>query len=116
MAKEDQLCDNTAAVLHQVVSHLTHTNKAVLRGHAIKRPGAVFDKGDFVALYATLPIYYPNEMWTCHSEGADIVLCWLLPIKQPEGMFHAQNGWSEFENLLDKAKCDLFDFNRPSLV
>jgi len=116
MAKGDQLPDNAAAVLHQVVGQLTRTNKAVLRGDAIKRPGTLFHKGDLVALYSTLPIYYPNEMWTCRSEGAEVVLCWLLPITEAEWAFHARNGWCKFENLLNEARCDLFDLNRPSLV
>jgi len=116
MAKEDQLPDATAAVLHQVVGHLTRTNRAVLRGHAINRPGTLFHGLDFVALYCTLPIYYPNEMWTCRSEGIEVALCWLLPITEAEWAFHARNGWSKFENLLNEAKCDLFDLNRPSLV
>jgi Suppressor of fused protein (SUFU) len=116
MAKEDQLPDNAAAVLHQVVGHLTRTSKAVLRGHAIKRPGILFHKWDFVALYSTLPIYYPHEMWTCRSEGIEVVPCWLLPITEAERGFHARNGWSKFETLLNDARCDLFDLNRPSLV
>jgi hypothetical protein len=116
MAREDQLPDNAAAVLHQVVNHLTRTNRAVLRGLAIKRPGTLFARRDFVALYTTLPIYYPNEMWTCQTEGVEVVLCWLLPITEQEWKFHSENGWSKFEDLLDKAKFDLFDLNRPSLV
>jgi hypothetical protein len=116
MAREDQMPDNAAAVLHQVVDHLTRTNRAVLRGHAIKRPGTLFAKRDFVALYTTLPIYLPNEMWTCQTEGVEVVLCWLLPITEQEWKFHAENGWSKFEDLLDKTKCDLFDLNRPSFV
>jgi hypothetical protein len=116
MAREDQVPDNAAAVLHQVVSHLTKTNRAVLRGHAIKRPGTLFNKRDFVALYATWPIYYPEEMWTCRTEGVEIAMGWLLPITEPEWKFHAENGWSKFETLLNKARCDLFDLNRPSLA
>ena len=108
--------DSAAAVLHQIAGHLTRTNRAVLRGHAIKRPGTLFAKPDFVAIYTTVPIYLPNELWTCQTDGADVVLCWLLPIMEQEWMFHAENGWSKFEGLLDKAKCDLFDLNRPSLV
>ena len=32
------------------------------------------------------------------------------------GQGHARNGWSKFGNILNEARCDLFDLNRPSLV
>jgi hypothetical protein len=51
---------------------------------AIKGPGTLFHERDFVALYSTLPIYYPNEMWTRRSENVELVLCWLLPITEAE--------------------------------
>jgi hypothetical protein len=116
MVKEGQFSENMPAVLHQIVNERKQNMSAVLRGEAIRKSGTLFEQGNFVALYATLPIYYPDEMWACRAEGLDVVFTWLLPITQPEWVFHAQKGWSKFETLLNKARFDLFDLNRPSIV
>jgi hypothetical protein len=44
------------------------------------------------------------------------VFGWLLPIERGEQLYVRRNGWSAFEELLDKAKFDLFDLDRPSLL
>jgi Suppressor of fused protein (SUFU) len=116
MVKDGQFSGNMPAVLHQIAHERRENSRAVLRGDAIRKEGTLFDSGDFVALYCTLPIYYPNEMWSCHTNERDIVLCWLLPIREQEWTFLTQNGWSKFEDLVDSAQCDLFDLNRPSVV
>jgi len=98
------------------VNERLRSRVAVLRGEVLKRAGLVIPETDFVALYATLPVYYPAEMWACQTNGADVMLCWLLPIKDQEWRFISQRGWSEFEILLDQVKFDLFNLRRPSLV
>jgi len=60
MAKEDQLPGNTAAVLRQVVSDLTLTNSAVLRGHAIKRPGPC--STEEILSHSTAPCPFTTRM------------------------------------------------------
>jgi hypothetical protein len=88
----------------------------VLHGEVLKVEGLVFPDTNFVGLFATLPVYYPDEMWACKSDGADVVLCWLLPVTDQEWRFISKSGSAEFEALLDKTQFDLFDLNRPSVV
>src|SRR5579883_582346 len=116
MLKDGQPCGSTPAVLHQIVEERLRSNRAILRGEAIKKAGVLFPSKNFVALFATLPVYYPTEMWTCQTEQGDVCLCWMLPITDSEWRFHQDKGWSKFESLLDQARYDLFDLNRHSVI
>lgn len=116
MVKNGQPYDSIAAVLHQIVNERMHTNQAVLRGEAIRKLGSPFPGKNFSALYNTVPIYYPSEMWTCPTDEGEVVLCWMLPITAAEWQFLSEKGWLKFETLLDQAPFDLFDLDRPSLL
>jgi hypothetical protein len=117
MVRGEQLDPRLPAALDQVARERVRTDKPVLRGEVIQKQDHLLQKGDFVALYATLPIYYPNVFWTFHAnDEGDVVFCWLLPIKDKERSYIQQHGWSAFEEILDKATVNLFDLGRPSLL
>lgn len=117
MAKEGQVDTRLPAILDQVERERARTDTAVLRGDVIAKHGSFLDSGDFGALYATLPAYYPDSFWSFHHEDdVDVVLAGLLPINRKEQLYVSQNGWSAFEELLDNAKFHLFDLERPSLL
>jgi hypothetical protein len=116
MFRDGEVPRNAAAVLHQIVVGRLYHRAAVLHGEVLKGEGLVFPDTNFVGLFATLPVYYPDEMWACKSDGADVVLCWLLPVTDQEWRFISKSGSAEFEALLDKTQFDLFDLNRPSVV
>ena len=116
MFREGKTPKNIPAVLHQIVNERLQQRSAVLRGEVLGREGLVIPDTNFVGVYATVPVYYPSEMWVCKADGADVILCWLLPITNREWRFISQNGWSEFEAVLDHAQFDLFDLNRPDVV
>ena len=116
MFRDGELPKNAAAVLHQIVIARLDRRAAVLHGEVLRGEGLVFPGTNFVGLFATLPVYYPDEMWVCKEDGADVILCWLLPITDQEWRFISQNSASEFEALLDQTQFELFDLNRPSVV
>jgi hypothetical protein len=116
MFRDEEVPTTIPAVLHQIVNERLHSRIAVLRGEVLKRDGLIIPEADFVALYASLPVYYPDEMWACQTNGANVVLCWLFPITDQEERFISQRGWSEFEAVLDQANFDLFNLRRPNLV
>jgi hypothetical protein len=109
MLRDEDAPKNVPAVLHQIVKERLESGVAVLRGEVLKRDGFVIPETDFIALYAILPVYYPDEMGACKTDGVDVVLCWLLPITDNEWRFISQRGWSDFEALLDQAR---FNFSK----
>ena len=116
MFRDGEVPGTAAAVLHQFVAGYLYHRAAVLRGEVLRKEGVVFPDTNFVGLYATLPIYYPDEMWTCKVNGGDVILCWLFPITDQECRFISQSGWSKFEALLEESQFDLFDLDRPGVV
>jgi hypothetical protein len=118
LVRNGQLDPQLPAALDQVARERVAVDRAVLRGEVLEKQDHIMQQRDFVAFYATLPIYYPNSFWTFHTkdEGGDVVFCWLLPIKKDEQSYVHQNGWAAFEELLDSASFDLFDLGRPSLL
>lgn len=116
MVKDEQVDPRLVAALDQVARECARTDKPVLRGEVVEKQNHLLEKGDFVALYATLPIYYPNASWTFHAKEGDVVFCWFLPIKAEERLYIQQHGWAAFEEILDKASFDLFDLGRPTLL
>lgn len=117
MVKEAHFDERLPPILDQVARQAARTNTAILRGDLIKKEGPIFLNRKFVALYATLPIYYPESFWSLNDkEQGNVVLCWLLPVKEEEVLYIQKNGWSGFEALLDAAQFDLFDLDRPTLA
>ena len=116
MLRDEDAPQNAPALLHQVVIERRDRGAAVLRGEVLIREGPVIPHTNFVALYCTVPVYYPEQMRTCQTEGVTVIFCWLLPITHSEYHFISENGWSRFEELLDQAQFDLFDLRRPSVV
>lgn len=116
MFREGQENGITAGLLHQIAKDTLESNRAILRGDYVRRSGSLISGTNLVALYVTLPIYYPPEMWTCPTDEGEVVLCWMLPITEAEFRFLREQGWSKFEDRLNDAQFDLFDLHRPSLV
>jgi hypothetical protein len=115
--KNGQFDPAFAPKLDQIARESARSDRPVLRGEVLHKQGALLANRDFVALYATLPIYYPDTFWSFHDEEqGDTALGWLLPIKANEQVYIRENGWSAFEELMDGAKFDLFDLDRPSLA
>jgi hypothetical protein len=107
MVKDAQVDPRLLPILDQVAREHARTDTPVLRGDLISKQGSLLDSGNFVALYATVPVYYPDSFWTFHDEDyGNVVLCWLLPIKREEQAYVSQNGWSAFEERLNRAKFD----------
>jgi hypothetical protein len=117
MVKDGQLDSRLPAILDHIARESVRTDRPLLRGEVVEKQNPVLRERNFVALYATLPVYYPDSFWTLQDEDqGDVAFGWLLPIKRKEESYVRQNGWPAFEELLDKAKFDLFDLDRPSLL
>src|SRR5262249_29709100 len=85
MSRPGQLGAKIASALDQIAEERIKSKSAILRGDVIQKEGFPTSEGNFAAFYATLPIYFPEELWTIHDNRlGDIVLCWLLPIRKME--------------------------------
>jgi hypothetical protein len=117
MMRDGQFDPGMPAVLGQILDGQLATKKGILRGEAIHRPGRFFAGGQFAAMYATLPVYYPKDRWLFHDENlGNVLLCSLLPIMENELSYIAHFGHVKFDEVLEAAQFDPFDLDRPSFL
>jgi len=98
-------------LLQQVGLEILGSGSALLRGDVIGPRGPLFAMTEMEALYASIPVYLPDEF----GQHKDVVIVWLIPISRSEAEFIAEQGWPKFENRLTEVDPDLTDFDRASM-
>jgi hypothetical protein len=117
MMRDGQFDPGMPAIFGQILDRQLIAQKGIMRGEVIHRPGKFFGSGRFVAMYATLPVYYPKEKWLFHDNKlGNILLCSLLPIMGNELAFINRHGHVKFDEVLEYVQFDPFDLNRPSFL
>lgn len=77
----------------------------------------MFENSILEALYVSIPVYFPNSFHVYEpDDDIPIVQAWLIPITANEANFIKKNGWSKFEDILEKVDPDLIDFERSSVI
>jgi len=103
-------------VLQQIGQLAIAKEQAVVRGDVIGPRGPLFTAdSQMEALYAALPLCFPDEFATYREGDRDVVMVWLIPIARKEAEFVRAHGWSRFEDELLKADLDLSDLKRQTL-
>lgn len=107
--------DAIPGILQQVGKGLIQEG-ALLRGDVIGPRNPLINGSSMSALYASIPVYFPDSFATCDSAQGPIVFIWLIPIAQKEAFYIQKNGWSAFEKLLVGCDPDLSDLFRNSVI
>jgi hypothetical protein len=103
-------------ILQQIGEEAIAKGDAVLRGDVIGPRGPLFSKNSRMeALYAAIPVCFPDAFATYREDDRDVVMVWLIPISAAEAEFARARGWRRFEDELTKAECDLTDIEREPL-
>ncbi|MDQ0418971.1 hypothetical protein J2Z48_003195 [Croceifilum oryzae] len=109
--------DNIPGILEQVGREALEKHQAYLAGEVIGPRGKLFEGTQLEALYVAMPVYFPDSFHVFYPENdIPIVQAWLVPITSAEAGFIRKNGWSKFEDILEKVDPDVIDFNRSSVV
>jgi hypothetical protein len=106
-----------------IAQHLTSfsegvikTGKGLLRGEVIG-PGKPFINGSqLVGLYASSPAFFEDSFHIYEGMNPPVVFVWLMPLLLNEIHFVRNNGWNEFETILETKDCDFWDINRDSIL
>jgi Suppressor of fused protein (SUFU) len=104
------------ATLEWFGKNLLSKRSALLSGEVINATRPVIPKTDKLSLYATSPVYLPDEFAQYDDPAGPIVIAWLIPITKPEAAFVEEHGWSAFEQHLERTNPDLVDVRRPSSI
>ena len=105
-----------AQLLLWVAERVNADGRAVLRGDVLPLPDPVAKDSACRALYAAIPVVFPESLRTLDDTVPATVFVWLFPVLPAEVVFIAQSGWSEFEDRLESAQPDLFDLQRSSVA
>lgn len=107
--------EESGKLLIHVADTLRTRARAVLRGDVIRPGGRVAASSDADALYASVPVVFPEGLATLEDSVPATVVVWLFPLLPTEVAFGDSRGWSEFEDRLESANPDLFDVSRDSI-
>jgi hypothetical protein len=114
---DDQKDLSFPAVLQQVGAQASRQGRALLRGEVIGPRGQLFPGSQMTALYAAIPIYFPESMHSMiPSTGGETVFVWLLPLYESEAKLVAAKGWETFERRLAEMDPDVTDLGRPAVI
>lgn len=108
--------DQVASFLLTLSTYLRSRTKALLRGEVIGPSTPIFPGVTVNAVYASMPVIFPQGLELYSESTPPTVLVWLIPLLASEAEFVRQQGWDSFEDLLEERNPDLLDLNRLPLV
>lgn len=112
---DGQQVDDLAGVLFAISEIVLRTGQALLRGEVIPLGERIVDSSAS-ALYASIPVAFPEDLATLTDSTPATVVVWLVPLLAPEATLVSLAGWSELEDRLEAADPNLFDLRRTSVV
>lgn len=112
---KDAVPGNIAAVLQQAGLEALSRNAAYLRGEMLGPKGVLFEGYEPKALYASNPVYFPDDFASVVVDGVgDVAIVWLFPLLDDEIHYLHTHGWPAFEAKLVEEDPDLVDYRRTS--
>lgn len=105
-----------AKLLIHVAENITNRGQALLRGEVFPLEETIVQNSGSAALYASIPVVFPDEFATLKETSPPTVFVWLIPIMRSEAALIESRGWEEFEDCLEKSQCNVFDLDRSSIV
>lgn len=104
---------NIVGIIQQAGLEALARGSAYLRGELLGPRGALFAGYEPKALYASLPVYFPDEFWGATVDGVgDVAFVWLVPLLDEEANYLSKNGWPDFESRLASTDPDLTNYAR----
>ncbi|MBO0745953.1 MAG: suppressor of fused domain protein [Candidatus Dormibacteraeota bacterium] len=116
MIVPDRLRDGPVpGLLQQIGMEVLAAARPLLRGEVIGPRGSLVAGSPMEAVYAAIPVYFPDDFAVYEGDDEPIVIAWLVPISAREASYVKQYGWEAFEQHLAETDPDLTDVFRPSL-
>jgi len=108
--------DQVASFLLTFAEYVAGQHRALLRGDVVGPASPLVPGAAACAVYASLPVVYPDGFATWRGSDPPTVLVWLLPLLKREAEWVKAHGWSAFEDRLESGDPDLFDLDRAGVV
>ena len=111
-ARDGWPVEELGKVMLHVVDLVLQRGRALLRGDVIHLGSAIATGSNADALYASIPVVFPEELATLKYSTPPTVFVWLVPLYRSEAAFVESSGWTKFEDRLEATDPDLFDLSR----
>jgi Suppressor of fused protein (SUFU) len=102
-------------LLQQIGMEALGSARPVLRGEVIGPRGELITGSPMEALYAAIPVHFPDDFAVYEGDDESVAVVWLVPISAREASYVKRHGWRAFEDLLAELDPDLTDLSRPSM-
>ncbi|MGO4505345.1 MULTISPECIES: suppressor of fused domain protein [unclassified Dyella] len=104
----DAIPPNLVGVIQQIGLEAISRGAAYLRGELLGPRGELFEGHEPKALYASLPVYFPDDFGSVDADGVgDVAFVWLIPLLDKEVNYLSSHGWPDFESSLVSEDPDL---------
>jgi hypothetical protein len=113
---DDRPADVFAKLLLDVAERLREAGRALLRGEVVALKSRIIDESPACALYASMPVVFPEVLATLPDTSPPTVFVWLFPLLPAEVALVESAGWNDLEARLATAQPDLFDLARNAVV
>lgn len=114
--RDDGALEDWCKALLDVADHVRTEGYASLRGDVIAIGERIARGSAARAVYASIPVVFPDGLATLKDSSPPTVFVWLIPVLPTETRFIEKFGWSKFEDRLEATDPDLFDPHRGSVV
>jgi hypothetical protein len=114
--RDGEPVEELAKLLLGVTEEVQRRRRALLRGDVVPLGESICAHATADALYAAIPVVFPDALATLRDSSPPTVIVWLIPIRPPEAELIRASGWSVFEDRLEATEADLFDLCRESVV
>ncbi|MFM9911468.1 MAG: suppressor of fused domain protein [Chitinophagaceae bacterium] len=107
-----------ASLLLTLSEGIVASSNALMKGETIELGKTLIDNVKCNSVFVTNPGFFEESFDYYKYEEGDVYLCWLIPILDEEKKYILQNGWSNFEHVLEKiTDINLFwDLSRKSFL
>ncbi|MUO79384.1 hypothetical protein GOZ78_17480 [Agrobacterium vitis] len=113
---ENSSAGDIANILLNCADYILERKRAVLRGEVINFRRPLVPGGTVTAAYATNPTPFEREFSELSCFEPPVLFVLLIPITERESDLIRQEGWSCYEDLLEKQDPDIWDLKRSEDV
>lgn len=107
---------SVASFLVTFAEYVRAQNRALLRGDVVGPSDPLIPGVRASAVYASLPVFFDDDVATYHGSSPPTVLVWLIPLPPEDAEFVKAQGWESFEDKLEVASVDFWNLNRAPLM
>lgn len=108
--------ERIASFLSTFAESIISLNRALLRGDVIGPSAPIIFGSLLNSVYIAVPMIFDDGLFVLEDTVPETVFPWIIPVLEEEANYVRSNGWSKFEDLLERKNPELWDLHRASIV